>query len=800
MAPAQENSLRPDDFDNLIRVLSHQLKDPINSIESMLNVVLEGFTGSVDSKTSHYIRKAVGKTQETRRLISDLLRYEQFSTGREITFEQINLGDFLAAIVHGYIPAAAEKNISLNFEAPEGLRAVVQGSRAGLESAFRNLIDNALKYTADGGEVGVAFEIDRSLRVCRIAVRDTGCGIAPNDIPHLFEPFFRSLSSKGTVAGTGLGLAIVKRVAERHGGGVAVTSAVGKGTTVTLTLPSGLIEEAHAAVSPGKRVVIVGGVTAGPKAAARLRRLDESMDITIIEKSEFLSYAGCGIPSYVRGTVKSPRALMSTSDNTLRDVNFFESIKNIKILNKTEAVRIDREKKEVVCRLRGTDVERKIGYDVLILATGARSVIPAIKGINAPGVCSLYNIEDAETIKRRFADRPASDVCILGGGLIGIETAESLLMAGGRITVLEKDACILKMIDNDIAQNIEQALSGKGIKVVTGVAIQEITQAGSRHTIATDKGNFEADLIILSAGVKPNSVLADQAGLALGTRGGIVVNRFLRTSDPSIYAIGDCAESRHLISGRHNLLPLGSVSTRMGRIAADNIAGKRTEFPGCLGTVMFKLFDIQIAQTGLTVREARESGFDPVSVIVAGLDRAHYESDAQQIVLKVVADRKTQRLLGVQGYGRGEVARRIGVLAAAISAHFTIEKMFLIDLGYFPAFNNPIDIAQIACLVLKSKIEGACKFTDNEEFERIRGEVGIVDVSPPQDYSFNSIPGSINVPLENLRSEGIPYEKTERIVVYSKTSSRAYEACRYLDSCGFENISILEGGLVFWKG
>ena len=465
----------------------------------------------------------------------------------------------------------------------------------------------------------------------------------------------------------------------------------------------------------------------------------------------------------------------------------------------TEALRINRKKKELVLRDLPTGTERTLPYDILVIATGAASVVPPIKGIDGEGVYSLYNIEDAEAIRQRFAEKPASDVYILGGGLVGIETAESLLMAGGRVTVLEKDDHILKLFDPDIAFKIQHALNFKGIKVVTGVTIKEIKHEDRQHRIITDRGDFSADIIILSAGVKPNAALAVRAGLVIGANGGIRVNDFLQTSDPAIYAIGDCAESKHLVSGRYSYLPLGSISTKMGRIAADNIAGRKVRFPGSVGTTMFKIFDIQVARTGLTEKEALGCGYRTESVVVAGLDKAHYEAGAEQVILKVLADRTSQRLLGAQGYGKGEVAKRIEVLAGAIVNKLTLQEVFTLDLGYYPAFNNPIDIAQTACLVLKNKIEGICATISLDTFERIKNAVRIVDVSPPQEYSFHSIPGSINIPLENLRQEGVSFEKSEQVVLYSKTSSRAYQAYRYLYACGYENMAVLEGGFAFWK-
>jgi two-component sensor histidine kinase/thioredoxin reductase len=496
-----ENKPRSDnpdrDIDGLIRVLSHQLKSPINAIESMLGVITEGFTGDIDSKTFHYLKKAIGKAGEARKLIADLLSYEQYGMGSEQPFEKIDLAALISRIAGPYRVTAAEKNIALHTELPEATAMLVMGLKNGLESAIKNLIENAIKYTPEHGSIGLELTVAHGSKQCIMCVRDTGGGIPEEDLKNLFTPFFRSATSKASVAGTGLGLAIVKRVVESHGGSVIVESAPGKGAMFTVTLPLDSVTEKTVADVKRKKVVIVGGVTAGPKAAARLRRLDEEADITIVEKSEFLSYAGCGIPSYIRGTVKSPKALMSTADNTLRDVNFFEAIKNIRIINRTEATAIDREKKELRLKSVADGREWHVPYDVLVLATGAGSVVPAIPGIDAPGIYSLYNIEDAEAIKKRFAEKPASDVCILGGGLVGIETAESLLMAGGRVTVLEKDDRILKLFDHDIAGRITSALNMKGIKVVTGVTITEINHTFGQHTIITDRGTFTADSIIL---------------------------------------------------------------------------------------------------------------------------------------------------------------------------------------------------------------------------------------------------------------------------------------------------------------
>jgi NADPH-dependent 2,4-dienoyl-CoA reductase/sulfur reductase-like enzyme/two-component sensor histidine kinase/rhodanese-related sulfurtransferase len=780
--------------EGLFAVLSHELKSPINSIESLLKVIADGFSGEVNPQTLELVRRALGKTEEARALIADLLNLGKYSSGSLAKSEE-DLGRIVSGVFQRFKPTAAEKNIAFTLQSPPGARLVVEADAEGLGVAFGNLADNALKYTPENGRVTISLAAGEGGMTAVVSVADSGPGVSPADLDRLFTPFFRAGLSKARHPGTGLGLSIVKRVVEEHGGEVAADSVLGRGTTFTVRLP--LLRLERAEEKPKRRVVIIGGVTAGPKVAARLRRLDEECDITIIEKSEFLSYAGCGIPSYLSGKVASPKALMATADRTLRDVNFFEHIKDIRILNRTVAEGIDRVKKEVTVRELQGGRAYAVPYDVLVLATGAQSLVPPIKGIEGPGVHSLYKIEDAERIKRVFETRPAAEVYIIGGGLVGVETAESLMAAGARVTILEKDSHILKLFDPDISQKIREILSLKGIKVITDLAILEIRHEDSRSQIVTDRGEFSADLIILSAGVRPNVELASRAGLALGPRGGIAVDEHLRTSDPAVYAVGDCAETNNpLGAAGASYLPLGSVSTKMGRIAADNIAGRSTTFAGGIGTTMFKVFDTAVARTGLGIEEADG---EAVSVVVSGLDRTHYDRNAADVVLKVIADRKTKRLLGAQGYGRGDVVSRIEILACAVNGKLTLSKVFALDLGYFPAFNNPIDVLQTACAVLENKIDGLVRTVSLPEFLAAGSGQTVVDVSPIADFTFQSIPRSVNIPLENLRGAPFPFEKDAPIVLCSMTSSRAYEAYRYLAAGGYTGIRVLEGGYIHYK-
>jgi NADPH-dependent 2,4-dienoyl-CoA reductase/sulfur reductase-like enzyme/rhodanese-related sulfurtransferase/anti-sigma regulatory factor (Ser/Thr protein kinase) len=787
---------------NYIRFLSHQLKSPINSIQSLLNTISEGFTGEVNPKTLYFIEKAISRAAEAKEVIADLLDYELYSQNQSVSWEELDIGVLVNLLVNKYASRAPEKNISLQANLPLHARICILGDRRGLEQAFGNIIENAIKYTPPNqGIVTVTLSVSEEEQTCQISVTDTGYGIPEHELERIFDPFYRSIKHKFNISGTGLGLPIAKRVITSHKGTITVDSKENAGTTFRVVLPYTSLKKSEKPAAERKKVVIIGGTTSGPKAAARLRRLDEDLDIIIIEKSEFLSYSGCGLPSYIIDQVHSPKALMSTADNTIRDVHFFESIENITVLNNTVALEIDRAKKTIKTQNLIHNTQSELPYDVLILATGTAFFVPNIPGIWQKGIYSLHSLEEAEAIKKEFSQKNAQDVSIIGGGLIGTSIAESLVETGARATILEKQAHILfDLMDRDIALKIQHELNKKGIKIITDAKITKIEKTGDHVTIMTENDSYSADLIILATGVKPNTTLAEKAGLTISNSGGIQVTTSLQTSDEHIYAIGDCAESINLLTQQREYWPLGSISLKMGRIAADNICGRKSEFRGSISTAMFRIININVARTGLTLRRALEQKFNAEMVIVTGLDRAHFCEHAQYVTLKVIADKTTRVILGAQGYGKGDVISKIQILACAITQSMTLDDVFKLDLGYAPVFNTPIDLVQTACLVLNNKIEGLFKTITLEDFEREKEEAkGIIDVSPLSEHAFHSIPGSINIPLENIRLEGIPFDKTAKVILYSKTSSGAYKAYRHLTSKGYSNLLVLEGGYVYWE-
>ena len=788
-----------DPVQDYIRLLSHQLKSPINAIETLLNTILEGYAGDLDEKTKYILQKAVGRSFEAREIITDLMDYELYSESGIGAQEDVDLCELCSSLADRYMVTASDRNIAFHVSMPSESTVFVRGAARGLEHVLRNLIENAFKYTPESGSVSLQLSAEEDSKTCRIDVVDSGSGIPEDELESIFLPFYRSVTHRSGVPGTGLGLPIVKRIVDGHKGKIHVGSQLGKGSTFTVTLELLRLESRLGERAPKRKVVIIGGVTAGPKAAARLRRLDENLDITIVEKGGFLSYSGCGLPGYISGKISSPRALMVTGDSTARDIDFFEAIDNVRILNNTLATDLDRKNRHIEIEDLRSGRRSLLPYDTLVLATGAMPSIPPIPGINQDRIHTLRSLEDAEAIRSELSTGEARDVYFIGGGLIGISAAEELQDAGARITILEKKEYVLqKMLDRDIAIHIQAELNRKGIKILTDCEVQKIESVGHTLRIRTSRGSHDADIIIVSAGVSPNVELARDAGLDIGESGGIKISKYLRTSDESIFAVGDCAESNHIITGKHEYWPLGSVSTKMGRIAADNICGRNVEFSGSVGTTLFRMRDLNIARTGLTSRSAWKAGFDVVSTVVTGSDHATMnENDNESMVLKLLADRDTQVVLGAQGFGSGNVAGKIEIIAGVITSGFTLTDVFCMDLGYSPSHNNPIDLTQTSCLMLQNKIEGLVSLISPEDLNRSKAH--IISVCPQGTYSKYEIPGSINIPLERIRTERIPYEKDSEIVLYSKTSSGAYKAYRYLSLQGFRDLKVLEGGFLFWR-
>ncbi len=553
----------------------------------------------------------------------------------------------------------------------------------------------------------------------------------------------------------------------------------------------------------GTKIVIIGGVAAGTKAAAKARRLDQDADITIIEKGRYISYAGCGLPYYISGVVQEKHDLMSTPIGVLRDPEFFKKVKNLNVFNEHEALSIDRAKKKVEVKdLNGGSVF-KIPYDKLILATGSYAFFPPIQGIEQEGVYCLQCIEDAEIIKSEV-ERKAKDVVVIGGGLISLESTENLVEAGCRVTIVEVLPQILNFLDKEMALLVEQHLESKGVRVITGEKVVSIEgNDGRAIEVVTEKHRLAADFVLVAAGVRPRVELAEACGLEIGSTGAIAVDRRMATSDPDIFAVGDCVENRCLVCQKnyYSYTPLGSTANKHGRVAAINACGGNESFNGIVKSGILKAFDVNVARTGLSEEEAEQEGFDPITVITAGPDKAHFFPAAKPIIIKLIGDRKSGRLLGAQIVGPGAVAKRIDVVVSAMTFGAKVEDISNLDLAYAPPFSPVMDNIIDAANALRNKMEGKYRgmgpLEVKEELER--GEdIFLLDVRSPQEFEEVRIPGSTLVPLGALRDRLDDVPKDKKVVSFCKSSLRAYEAALILKHKGYNNVWVLDGGVMAW--
>ncbi len=549
------------------------------------------------------------------------------------------------------------------------------------------------------------------------------------------------------------------------------------------------------------KVVIIGGVAAGPKVGSRIHRLCPDAEIILIEKGEFLSYAGCGLPYYVSGVVKEQKELMSTALGVVRDPVFFRNAKNIQVLNRTEAVNIDRASKEVLVKDLKSGQEKKISYDKLVLATGANPIIPPLEGMNLKNVFTLQKIEDSEAIKSVLSEQKAKDVVIIGGGLIGIEMTEALASKGCRVTIVEKLPQILPMLDWEMAYQVTQHLESKCVKVKTSTSLLSIKGEGRAEIVVTDKGDIPCDFVIVSVGVRPNVELARKAGLEIGQTGGIKVNAKMQTSDEDIFAAGDCVESVNLITAKPCFVPLGSTANKQGRVAANSICGRGDSFPGVIGSTICKVFELNVGRTGLGEKQAKDEGFDVETVLSPAPDKAHFYPSAKPISIKLIVDKKTRRLLGMQAVGLGVVDKRVDVAAMAITAKMTVDDIANADLSYAPPYSPAMDNIITAANIARNKLDGIFKsVTPMQVKEKIdRGDDFIfLDVRTKEEYKTVHIKDTLLIPLGELRNRINELPSEKEVIVFCKISLRGYEAALTLQAAGFKDVKVMDGGMVMW--
>ncbi|OQB25839.1 MAG: NADH peroxidase [Chloroflexi bacterium ADurb.Bin180] len=553
----------------------------------------------------------------------------------------------------------------------------------------------------------------------------------------------------------------------------------------------------------GTKIVVIGGVAAGPKAAARARRLDPQAEITLIERDDLLSYAGCGLPYYVGGAVSERKQLLSTPAGVERDVGFFAKVKNIKVLNGTVAVGIDRQARQVEIQTKSGGEVQRLPYDKLILATGAETTEPPIPGKDLGNVLRLKKVEDADHFRAYLEAHPGIQLVIVGGGLIGLEMAEAARERGCQVTVVEMLPHVAPMLDADMAVLVEKHLREKGVQLVTGARVErfEGDAQGQLTGVVTSSGTLPAAAALLAVGMKPNVELAKKAGLLLGASGGIAVNQYMQTSDPNIYAAGDCTEKNCVVRGTGCFLPLGSVANKEGRVAGSNAVGHASRFPGVAGATALKVFDWNVGRAGLSVEQARGLGIDTMSLTVVSSDRPHYYPGNKPVILKLIADKANRRLIGIQAVGPGEAIKRVDVAITAMTARMSVEEVAELDLAYAPPYSEAMDVLLTCANALSNKLDGLFKSVGALELkaEMDAGRAPfLLDVRTPAECANGCLPGAAWIPLGALRTRAAEVPREGRVVIYCKTSLRAWEAVRILAGLGYRNVELLEGGVAAW--
>lgn len=550
-----------------------------------------------------------------------------------------------------------------------------------------------------------------------------------------------------------------------------------------------------------RKIVIIGGSAAGPKAASKARRLDQSAEITMIQKGRFLSMASCGYPYYVGG-------VFDKQSQMVREPASFQNIKDINALVNTEVVSIDRKAKIVHARNLVNQEDVQFPYDKLMIATGSIPVIPPIPGVDLDGVTTLQSVEDAKFLKERVQSKNVQHAVVIGGGLIGIETTEALQLAGIKVTVVERLPQILTFMDWEMAKLVENHIKDKGSEVLTKTSAQAIVgENGKVKAVKIDTGEeLPCELVVLSVGVKPNAQLAEAAGLEIGEIGGIRVNKYLQTSDPDIYAAGDCIEPINMINGEYTWLPMGDAANLQARVAAQNMVKVQpdVEYKGVVMTAICQAFDFTVANTGFSENYAKRKGYPTVlTTIQVGPDKPGFMG-ANYITIKMVADAKTGKFLGMQAVGEGDVAKRIAIGAMALHAGMYIEDLVSLDLPYAPPYSPAIDNFITAVHVLENKFLGRMNgISATEVMEKVNkgDEMLLLDVRNMDEYEDTRLGlGEMLIPLPTLRRslDNLPHDKEKEIIVYCKVSLRGYEAATFLMSLGYKNIKVMEGGIMAW--
>lgn len=533
------------------------------------------------------------------------------------------------------------------------------------------------------------------------------------------------------------------------------------------------------------KTLIIGGVAGGASAAARLRRLDESAEIIVLERGDFVSFANCGLPYYIGGKITERENL------TLQTPESFKARFNIDVRVKNEALKINADAKTVTVKNLETDAVYEESYDYLILSPGAEPVKPNISGIDSDFVFTLRNIPDTLKIKQYIEKANPESAVVVGGGYIGVEMAENLKEAGLDVSVVELADHLIAPLDFDMAVDVHRYIKNKGINLYLNNGVKAIESC----TVILQNGRINADMVIMSVGVRPETVLAKECGIKVNNRGSIIVNRNMKTNIPDIYAVGDAVEVEDFITKKPAFIPLAGPANKQGRIAADNISGLCSEYKCTQGSAVLKLFDMTVATTGINEKIAQTSGIDYDKTYIYAGSHASYYPGAVNMSIKALWDKKTLKILGAQIVGFDGVDKRMDVLATAIRFGAKITDLAELELCYAPPFGSAKDPVNMLGFVGENIVSGRIKqffWNDVEKLPR-DGSVTLLDVRTATEVQFGKIDGFINIPLDSLREHISEIPKDKPVYVHCHSGLRSYIACCMLQGNGYECFNLAGG-------
>jgi len=534
--------------------------------------------------------------------------------------------------------------------------------------------------------------------------------------------------------------------------------------------------------------------------------MDENAEITIFQKASDLSMASCGYPYYVGGFFDDRSQLLCSPAGVVRDAKFFWNAKKINTKVLTEVTRIDRKQKKVEFTDLTTGKTGRAAYDKLVIATGSNARKPPVPGVELEGITTLQSLSDADYLRKIKDEGVIKKAVVIGGGLIGIETLEALHLAGIHITLIELLPQMLTFLDKHMARLVEKYVQTKVNVILQNGVASFLGENGVLKAVKLQDGTeIPCDLAVVAIGVTPNNKLAKEAGLAIGETGGILVDEYMQTTDPDIYAIGDCVEIPHLITHKPVHAPFGDLANLQGRVAGENlISGNVVKFPGTIQTGICKLFDYGVGSTGLSEQNALKLGYTDIETVVnASLDKPGF-MNGNLLITKLIADKRSGKILGAQVIGAGDVSKQVAIWAMAIKGQFRVDDMVNADLPYAPPFSLAIDHSIATAHIMQNKLKGLFKDISAEQLKdklKNKEPMLLLDVRNPNEFEEVRLGiGERLIPLGQLRNRlgEMPEDKTREIIAWCKISLRGYEAALILQANGYTNVKVLEGGIAAW--